>query len=29
MSTSNSMQSNEVFSMPATRTYGFNIKLNF
>jgi hypothetical protein len=29
MSTSNSMQSNEVFSMPATRTYGFNIKVNF
>lgn len=29
MSTSNSMQSNEVFSMPATRTLGFNIKLNF
>ena len=29
MSTSNSMQSNEVFSMPATRTYGFSFKLNF
>jgi hypothetical protein len=29
MSTANNMQSNEVFSMPATRTYGFNIKLNF
>ena len=29
MSTSNSMQSNEVFSMPAIRNYGFNIKLNF
>ena len=29
MSTSNSMQSNEVFSMPATRTYGFNLKVTF
>ena len=29
MSTNNSMQSNEVFSMPATRTFGFNVKLNF
>lgn len=29
MSTANNMQSNEVFSMPATRTYGFNIKINF
>ena len=29
MSTANNMQSNEVFSMPATRTYGFNIKVNF
>ncbi|HPT21004.1 MAG TPA: SusC/RagA family TonB-linked outer membrane protein [Bacteroidales bacterium] len=29
MSTSNSMQSNEVFSMPAVRSYGFNVKLNF
>jgi TonB-linked SusC/RagA family outer membrane protein len=29
MSTANNMQSNEVFSMPATRTYGFNIKLTF
>ncbi|MCE5348219.1 MAG: SusC/RagA family TonB-linked outer membrane protein [Bacteroidales bacterium] len=29
MSTSNSMQSNEVFSMPAIRSYGFNIKVNF
>jgi outer membrane receptor protein involved in Fe transport len=29
MSTANNMQSNEVFSMPATRTYGFNVKVNF
>jgi len=29
MSTANNMQSNEVFSMPATRNYGFNIKVNF
>ncbi len=29
MSTANNMQSNEVFSMPATRTYGFNIKISF
>jgi hypothetical protein len=29
MSTNNDMQSNEVFSMPATRTYGFSVKLNF
>jgi TonB-linked SusC/RagA family outer membrane protein len=29
MSTSNSMQSNEVFSMPATRTFGFNLKFTF
>jgi len=29
MSTANNMQSNEVFSMPATTTYGFNIRLNF
>ena len=29
MSTANNMQSNEVFSMPATRTYGFNLKVNF
>jgi TonB-linked SusC/RagA family outer membrane protein len=29
MSTANNMQSNEVFSMPATRTYGFNVKINF
>lgn len=26
MSTSNSMQSNEVFSMPSTRSFGFNVK---
>ncbi|MFZ4708140.1 MAG: SusC/RagA family protein, partial [Bacteroidales bacterium] len=29
MSTANNMQSNEVFSMPATRTYGFNLKVTF
>jgi hypothetical protein len=29
MSTANNMQSNEVFNMPATRTYGFNVKVNF
>lgn len=29
MSTGNSMQSNEVFSMPATRTYGINLKVTF
>jgi TonB-linked SusC/RagA family outer membrane protein len=29
MSTGNSMQSNEVFSMPSTRTYGFNLKVTF
>jgi len=29
MSTANNMQSNEVFSMPATRTYGVNLKVNF
>jgi len=29
MSTSNSMQSNEVFSMPATRTLGVNLKFTF
>ena len=29
MSTANNMQSNEVFSMPATKTYGFNVKINF
>ena len=29
MSTSNSMQSNEVFSMPSTRSFGLNIKLSF
>lgn len=29
MSTGNGMQSNDVFSMPATRQYGFNIKFTF
>lgn len=29
MSTSNSMQSNDVFGVPTIRSYGFNIKLNF
>ena len=29
MSTANNMQSNEVFSMPATRTYGVNLKVTF
>jgi len=29
MSTANNMQSNEVFSMPATRTYGFNLEVTF
>lgn len=29
MSTSNSAQSNEVFSMPASIYYGFNLKVNF
>jgi TonB-linked SusC/RagA family outer membrane protein len=29
MSTNNSMQSNDVFSMPSTRSYGFNVKLTF
>ena len=29
MSTNNSMQSNDVFSMPATRSYGINVKLTF
>jgi len=29
MSTSNSMQSNDVFGVPTTRSYGFNVKLNF
>jgi len=29
MSTANNMQSNEVFSMPATRTYGINLKVTF
>ena len=29
MSTNNSMQSNDVFSMPSTRSMGFNLKLTF
>ena len=29
MSTSNSMQSNDVFSMPSTRSMGFNVKFTF
>ncbi|MEO7049382.1 MAG: SusC/RagA family TonB-linked outer membrane protein, partial [Ferruginibacter sp.] len=29
MSTNNSMQSNDVFSMPSTRSFGFNVKLTF
>ncbi|MBS1667441.1 MAG: SusC/RagA family TonB-linked outer membrane protein [Bacteroidetes bacterium] len=29
MSTSNSMQSNDVFTMPATRSFGFNVKFTF
>ena len=29
MSTSNSMQSNDVFSLPATRSFGFNVKFTF
>ncbi len=29
MSTGNSMQSNDVFSVPNTRTYGFNLKVTF
>ncbi|MGN6437113.1 MAG: SusC/RagA family TonB-linked outer membrane protein [Agriterribacter sp.] len=29
MSTGNSMQSNDVFSVPPTRSYGFNFKLTF
>jgi hypothetical protein len=29
MSTSNSMQSNDVFSMPSTRSFGFNVKFTF
>jgi TonB-linked SusC/RagA family outer membrane protein len=29
MSTNNSAQSNEVFSMPASMYYGFNLKVNF
>lgn len=29
MSTSNSMQANDIFAAPATRSYGLNLKLNF
>jgi hypothetical protein len=29
MSTNNSMQSNDVFSMPSTRSMGFNLKFTF
>ena len=29
MSTNNAMQSNDVFSLPATRSYGFNVKFTF
>jgi len=29
MSTSNSMQANDVFAVPGTRSYGLNLKLNF
>lgn len=29
MSTGNSMQSNDVFSVPPTRSYGFNLKVTF
>jgi hypothetical protein len=29
MSTNNSMQSNDVFSLPATRQLGFNVKFTF
>lgn len=29
MSTSNNMQSNDVFALPPTRSYGFNVKLTF
>ena len=29
MSTGNGMQSNDVFAMPATRSFGFNVKLTF
>jgi len=29
MSTNNSMQSNDVFSMPSTRSFGFNVSLTF
>jgi hypothetical protein len=29
MSTNNYMQSNEVFSLPSTRSYGFSLKVTF
>jgi hypothetical protein len=29
MSTNNSMQSNDVFSMPSTRSFGFNVKFTY
>ena len=29
MSTANNMQSNDVFSVPSTRSYGFNLKVTF
>lgn len=29
MSTNNSMQANDIFAAPATRSYGLNLKLNF
>src|SRR3569833_3309104 len=29
MSTSNAMQSNDVFSLPSVRSFGFNIKLTY
>ncbi len=29
MSTNNSLQSNDVFSMPSTRSFGFNVKFTF
>jgi len=29
MSTNNSMQSNDVFGLPSTRSFGFNVKFTF
>jgi len=29
MSTGNAMQSNDVFGLPATRSYGVNVKFTF